>query len=1102
VAERRLVSVLFADLVGFTTLSEQRDAEEVRELLTQYFELARQDIVRYGGTVEKFIGDAVMAVWGTPVAHEDDAERAVRAALELVDAVAVLGSRIGTPELRLRAGVLTGEAAVTIGAEGQGMVAGDLVNSASRLQSAAEPGTVLVGRSTFLAANRSIAFEDAGAHRVKGKELPVEAYRALRVVAGHHGFRRTEQVEPPFVGRDGELRLLKDLFNATTSERRARLVSVTGIAGLGKSRLAWEFFKYIDGVVDDVYWHQGRCPAYGEGVTFWALGEMVRRRAHIAETEDAETSRHKLCAAVEEHVPDIDDRGWIEPRLAHLLGLAEVDVTEREELFAAWRSFFEHISESGPTVLVFEDLQWADHGLIDFIEYMLQWAGRHPIYMITLSRPELTDRRPTWGAGQKNFISLALEPLPPDAVSRLLTGLAPGIPDGLLARIIERAEGVPLYAVETIRMLVDQGSLVLESGGYRLVGELQELAVPTTLHALISARLDALPADERALLQDASVLGKTFVLVALAAVSGLRPDQLEAGLDALVRKELLDLDSDPRSPERGQYGFVGGLIREIAYGTMSRVDRKTRHLAAAHFFEAWDDDELAGVVATHYIEAHNAAPEGPEADALAARACDSLVTAGERAGSLGSPHQSLSYFEQAVGVTPSAETRIRLLERAADAALSAGTHETAERYLGEAVEWYERHENRAAGALAVAKLGRVLISSSRIEPATALLEKALADLEEWEDDPAVVELTAELARAYMLGGDRERALVQADRALRGAEGHDLTAIVAGLLITKGLAIGLLGRWREAIVLLDGVRRMSQQEGLSTQEVRAQVNLATALIVIDPVRGLREGKAALAGTRKLGTYPWEVLAAGNACWCALSTGDWDWALTVLGEFERDDFSLPYDTYLIQSAAMFEGLRGDATARDRLRGLEARIVDESTSPQDLAELRMAELWLALADGTVEQAYDLALVAADSEPGGWTEIQGLVHACRAALWLRDAQRAGLAFDRLTGRRMHGPWVQCARSTLTAGMLALQGRPKESATAYADAAARWRDLGVAFDLALCQLDFVMLVTDHPEAVSAAREAKEILTPLGAKPFVERLEAALADRVVSVAER
>ena len=267
------MTVLFADMVGFTALSDGRDAEAVRELLTQYFELARDVIERYGGTVEKFIGDAVMAVWGTPVAHEDDAERGVRAGLELVDAVRRLG-----PEIQARAGVLTGEAAVTLGAVGQGMVAGDLVNTASRLQSVAAPGTVLVGEATQRAASSAIAFGPAGEHTLKGKTAPVPAWVALRVVSKRKGMGRTDRLEAPFVGRESELRLLKDVFHATTREERARLVSITGQAGIGKSRLAWEFLKYVDGVVEGVWWHDGRSPAYGEGVTFWALGEMVRYR--------------------------------------------------------------------------------------------------------------------------------------------------------------------------------------------------------------------------------------------------------------------------------------------------------------------------------------------------------------------------------------------------------------------------------------------------------------------------------------------------------------------------------------------------------------------------------------------------------------------------------------------------------------------------------------------------------------------------------------------------------------------------------------------------------------------------------------------------------
>ncbi len=343
--ERRLVSVLFLDLVSFTTLSERRDAEDMRSLMDAYFETARTVIERHGGVVEKFIGDAVMAVWGTPVTHEDDAERAVRAGLELVDAVAALGASMDLP-LQARGGVLTGEAATSQDSGNQGMVTGDMVNTASRLQSAAEPGQVFVGEATFRAASRAVAFEEVGALTLKGKDEPVRAWRALRVVAERQGHNRMA-IEPPFVGRAEELRLLKDMLHATGREGKSRVVSVTGIGGIGKSRLAWELLKYVDGLAETIWWHHGRCPSYGEGITFWALGEMVRMRAGIAETDPPGVSRSKLAASVAEHVPDEDERHWLEPRLAFLLGLDERPAGGREELFAAWRTFFERISVGG-----------------------------------------------------------------------------------------------------------------------------------------------------------------------------------------------------------------------------------------------------------------------------------------------------------------------------------------------------------------------------------------------------------------------------------------------------------------------------------------------------------------------------------------------------------------------------------------------------------------------------------------------------------------------------------------------------------------------------------------------------------------------------------
>ena len=427
------MSVLFADLVGFTRLSDTRDAEEVRELLSRYFDSCRRIISLYGGTVEKFIGDAVMAVWGTPTATEDDAERAVRAALDLVAAVSALGQEVGEEELRARAGVLTGEAAVTVGAEGQGMVAGDLVNTASRIQAAAEPGSVFVGDTTRRTTEQTIVYEEAGSFELKGKEGLVPLWRARRVVSGLRGSLKSEGLEAPFVGRDRELNQIKDLYHTSAGERRAHLISVTGIAGIGKSRLAWEFYKYFDGIAETVRWHRGRCLPYGEGVTYWALADMVRMRCRIAEDEEPASAAGKLRAALEEHIPDAEERAFVEPRLGQLLGLAEHEGRDRQELFGAWRLFFERLSDTYPTVLAFEDMQWADASLLDFVEYLLDWSRNHPLLVVTLARPELLEKRPTWGAGQRSFTSLYLEPLPREAMEELLEGLVPGLPEAVAA---------------------------------------------------------------------------------------------------------------------------------------------------------------------------------------------------------------------------------------------------------------------------------------------------------------------------------------------------------------------------------------------------------------------------------------------------------------------------------------------------------------------------------------------------------------------------------------------------------------------------------------------------------------------------------------------
>ena len=647
-AELRHVSVLFCDLVGFTPLAEKRDPEEIRELLSGYFELARAIVARYGGTVEKFIGDAVMAVWGAPVAKEDDAERAVRAGLELVSTVADYGSEHQT-ELQARVGVVTGGVATTETPE-EGLVIGDRVNTAARIQSAAPPGCCYVDEMTRAATAAAIAYADAGEHELKGKSEPVRLFRATRVVAAIAGSQRSGVLEAPFIGRDHELRLVKELFHASSERQSARLVLVSGVAGVGKSRLAWEFFKYIDGLVADTLWHAGRCLSYGEGVSYWALSEMVRARLQISEEDPQELVAERLRTGLERWIGDAADREFIAPRLGQLLGLPTSQVLAREELFSGWRLFFERLAEYLPVVMVIEDLQWADAGMVDFLDHLLEWSGDHALFILVLSRPEGTERKGL-GLSRRSVTSLPLDPLPDEVIGQMLDGLVTELPQSARARIVERAEGIPLYAVETVRSLLDKG--VLERGDdglLHLVGKLGELEIPPGLTALIASRLDALGPDERRLVKECSVLGSSFPRQAIEAVSDINPADLDELLSSLVRKEVLTVRADKLSPERGQYAFTQSLIRSVAYDMLTRAERKARHLKTAeHLRSAFPDEgaEVAEVIGAHLYDAYKAAGDDPDAEELRVRACLAHVLAAERAQAVGAPEAAESAYLRA-----------------------------------------------------------------------------------------------------------------------------------------------------------------------------------------------------------------------------------------------------------------------------------------------------------------------------------------------------------------------------------------------------------------------------------------------------------------------
>jgi class 3 adenylate cyclase/tetratricopeptide (TPR) repeat protein len=1100
-AERRLVSVLFADLVGFTTLSEGRDAEEVRELLSRYFDACRSLISRYGGTVEKFIGDAVMAVWGTPVAKEDDAERAVRSALDLLAAVQSLGAESGAPDLKARAGVVTGEAAVTLGAEGQGMVAGDLVNTASRIQSVAPPGQVYVGEATKRATEAAIAYEDAGMHELKGKAELLALHRALRVVASRGGALRRSGLEPPFVGRDRELRLIKELFHTAAEQRRAHLVSVIGVGGIGKSRLSWEFEKYIDGVTATVRWHRGRCLSYGEGVTYWALAEMVRSRAGIAEGESQSDALRKLHATVEEYVSDPDERQWVEPRLANLLGLEERSAPDQQDLFSAWRLFFERMAERNPTVLVFEDMEWADVALVEFIEYLLNWSRNYPLFLLILGRPEFTERHPGWAGGKRGYTPLYLEPLRNDAIDELLWGLVPEMPEHLMARIDERAEGIPLYAVETLRRLVDRGLLALEGNAYRLTGPVDDLEVPETLQALIAARLDGLSADERSLIQRASVLGKTFAKPALAALAGVAESNLEPLLASLVRKEILFVQADPRSPERGQYGFIQDLVRKVAYDTQPKRDRKARHLAAAAHLEAtWgqDEDEIVEILAAHYLDAYRAFPDAPDASEIQAKAAGRLARAGERAASLAATAEAQRYFEQAIEFTPDPVARAGLHEKAGIVAYRGGRVDQAASHYDEGVSLFAAEGLTHPAARIAARLAEIDWVSGRPEQAVARLEPAFEVLSRDEPDADLAAVAGQLGRFLALTHHPERAMQLLELALHLAGTLDLPEVLSHALSSR--AVVLLGESRlsEAKIILRGAIEIALENELVPAALRAYNNLAVVTESLDlfgEAADLTEESLQL--TRRVGDRVREAQTIAGTLGDLINLGRWDEALTMTVEVQRIEVG--------SARAQLSGIvdtvhiyvnRGDvAEARALVDG--NPWLRESEDVQAQANIAFVEAELLRAEGRLAEALDAAERGLSSRSAlAFTDYRvkrSVVEVLEASLALGRLDRAEQLLAEVEDLRPGEmtPFLRANAARFGARLAAARGEETGVENGFKSGAGLFRELSAPFWLAMTLLEHGEWLAGRGRALEAEpllAEARTTFERLGAAPWLDRL--------------
>jgi class 3 adenylate cyclase/tetratricopeptide (TPR) repeat protein len=1119
VAERRVTSVLFGDLAGFTALSESRDAEEVRELLSRYFATARTVIERYGGVVEKFIGDAVMAVWGVPVAHEDDPERAVRAGLDLVDAVSELGEAIGLATLAMRVGIVTGEVAVTLGATGEGMVAGDAVNTASRVQSAASSGEVWVDEATRATTSASVMYDAVGVHELKGKSEPMPLFAARQIVAAVGGARRVDGLEAPLEGRDRDLRLVKELLHATIEEGRPRLVAIIGPAGVGKSRMGWELDKYIDGINSVVRSHRGRCLSYGDGVAFWALAEIVRSRLGILEGDQNPTVLERLRAGLSEYVPDHTEQAWLLPRVATLIGVGELVAPgqsfPRDDLFSAWRTFLERVAtydDSVAALVQIDDLQWADEGLLAFLDHVLELA-QAPIFVLTMSRPELIERRPGFGSG-KRATSLYLEPLPDHAMEGLVDGLVSDLPSALRSAIVERSDGIPLFAVETVRALIDRDAVVPREGRYVLspdaadLADLTDLELPGTLHNLIAARLDSLPTDEKRVVHDAAVLGQSFSRTGLAAVHAATGGgaNLDEVLASLVRKEVFAVVSDPFSSERGQFRFVQALVRTVAYDTLARRDRKLRHVAAAEFLAAEPDAEtIPAVLASHYLDAHSAAGQDDDAAQLASRAIDLLQRAAARARELGAPAEARRHLEAALDLETDPTSIAHLTEEAARAANAMGAFTDAAALAERSRLAYEQLGRELDAARVLAIWGESQIMAGVGQHIVEALAAAYAKFVDLPDaGPVAAQLALQVARAYYLSiGDAEQSIPWFDRAVvLGEELEDLP-LLASTLASYGGAFVLAGRSRMGLGLLRISLELAREIDQPQAELRPLNNLVSFLVTrdLDAARGFAD--VGLPLVRRLGDREIGMSLVGSTIHLYWTSGEWDAAIGLHEEMELGKRLGAIETLIAGYNVLIQAARGlpleiPSTDSDVLQGMRTdAIVDTTRQFLDAASLR--------ADGDVHKASELSAKAAIS----YAQLTGIdddfpmfwITAVEDAVDSAEVERAQ-ALVALVADAPHGHvprYLRAQLPRLRAQVNSLSGRNDTVDEDFRAAESALGDFGAPYYLARTQLEHAVWLQAQgrsEESLPLFNEAEQAFTALGATPWVTRSQQA---RTVSV---
>ncbi len=1060
--ERKVVSVLFVDLVGFTAGADRADPEDVRATLRPYHQRVSREVERYGGTVEKFVGDAVMAVFGAPVAHEDDPERAVRAGLRILDAIDEL-SEDEELDLSVRAAVATGEAVVQLGAQagtGEGIATGDVVNTAARLQGQAPVGGLIVNEQAYRATRQAIRYEELPALELKGKGDPVAAWQAVSATS-RFGVDAEAAPATPFVGRERELRLLQDTFERMVADAAIQLVTITGEPGVGKTRLLAEFRGWIDDRPELVSWRQGRCLPYGDGITFWALGEIVKAHAGILESDSPGEAAGKLSEAV----ASMDDSAWLDARLRPLVALGEGEAVDRDESFTAWQKFLEAIASTGPLVLLFEDLHWADPSLLAFVERLVDWAGDVPILVLCTARPELYERNAGWGGGIRNAITISLSPLSSDETARLVAELLDTavLPAETQAALLERAGGNPLYAEEYVRLFLELGSA-------------EDLPMPGTVQGIIAARLDTLPPDRKSLLQDAAVIGKVFWAGVLEAMADRGPDEVREGLHQLARKELLRPARLSSVEGQTEYSFWHALIRDVAYGQIPRAQRAAKHEAAAGWIEAMAGERMADhadLLAYHLTEAialSRAAGEDADLE-LALRAARFLVLAGDRAFDLDRDGAEVLY-RRALELLPLGTAEHgRALLRLAEATQLASRFEEARDFVEQAARELESKGDLRMAGSAYSLLGNLYFQLGGVDRMEGALKHALALLESLPPGPELVAAYGRMAAlCSMKAVSPQEGLEWAQRAITlGEQLGERRELVRGLM-WRGLMRCELG---DVAGIEDLERAVHDALELRVAIIPAHINLAdhvwrqrgpeAALEIYDQAIAYRGGRG--------GAPPTWVQA--ESCWMLYDLGRWDELLDlveVIRRFEEQHgpaqpggMAQAYEALVLT----WRGRLGEAgTVMERELALAREIEDR----QVLGPALVAGAFLASEqdDGPAARAF-LEEWYTVTRSRAFFRSQNLTDAVRVACALGDPDLGERLLDNiLTAAERDRLSDLTARATIAQA----RGEYATATTAFSEAADGWHVFG-------CRHEHALALRDAGEEDAANAILDELGVPL-----------------------